>query len=173
MIVGVYAITNLATGKVYIGSSRDTSKRIGVHLRSLRDGKHPYKPLQEDWNQVGEESFSFDVIEEAIESELPARELDWLRTCRGRSAGVYNVTDRTNRATISNFPVPGETALRSHRRAKLLSQAELAKLAGISTTTVCLLESGLQQARISTVRKLATALDIDPATILVKKEDLQ
>jgi transcriptional regulator with XRE-family HTH domain len=51
--------------------------------------------------------------------------------------------------------------LREIRQRKLLTQAELAALAGTTEATVNRLENGLQQPRISTVRKLAEALGVE------------
>ncbi len=45
------------------------------------------------------------------------------------------------------------------RQRRVLTQADLARLAGLSKTTVNLLEQGRHPARVSTVRKLAEALD--------------
>lgn len=52
------------------------------------------------------------------------------------------------------------------RRAKFLTQVELAQRAGLTESTVSRLERGLQLARISTVRKLAGALGVEPAEIV-------
>ncbi|MDP9366508.1 MAG: helix-turn-helix domain-containing protein [Chloroflexota bacterium] len=49
--------------------------------------------------------------------------------------------------------------LRRARQRRVLTQADLARLAGLSKTTVNLLEQGRHPARVSTVRKLAEALD--------------
>ena len=52
--------------------------------------------------------------------------------------------------------------LRELRRRKLLSQRELAQLAGVSPTTVINIEAGKIQPHPSTLRKLAEALGISP-----------
>ena len=50
--------------------------------------------------------------------------------------------------------------LREARLRRMLTQAELAELAGTTEATVNRLEQGLQRPRISTVRKLAEALGV-------------
>ena len=55
--------------------------------------------------------------------------------------------------------------LREWRQRRLLSQEELAKKAGIGVTTVVRIEGG-QGARLSTLRKLAEALDITADQLL-------
>ena len=55
--------------------------------------------------------------------------------------------------------------LRAARRDAVLTQAELATAAGLSEATVVAAEKG-QRVRISTVRKLAAALGVDPKELL-------
>jgi transcriptional regulator with XRE-family HTH domain len=50
--------------------------------------------------------------------------------------------------------------LRSIRLQRLLTQADLAELAGMTTASISRLETGRSSARISTVRKLAAALNV-------------
>jgi transcriptional regulator with XRE-family HTH domain len=60
--------------------------------------------------------------------------------------------------------------LRTERRRRLMSQQDLADKAGTSEATVNRLENGLQQARFSTIRRLAEALDVQPGTLLEPEE---
>jgi transcriptional regulator with XRE-family HTH domain len=55
--------------------------------------------------------------------------------------------------------------LREFRSRRSLSQQELADLAGVSRTTVLKAESGKQQPRPRTLRKLAKVLRIDPSEL--------
>jgi len=64
-----------------------------------------------------------------------------------------------NRST----PLP---ALATHRRQQGLTQRQLGELAGVAHTTVQQLESLKRGAYPQTLRKLATALGIDPAELL-------
>ena len=56
--------------------------------------------------------------------------------------------------------------LKELRDARFLSHRELAKIAGVSPTTVLTLEAGKTEAQRRTVRKLAEALDVDPRELL-------
>jgi DNA-binding XRE family transcriptional regulator len=47
-----------------------------------------------------------------------------------------------------------------------LSQAQLAKLAGLTQQAICLLEQGKRRPLLDTCQKLARALNIDPAELL-------
>jgi transcriptional regulator with XRE-family HTH domain len=56
--------------------------------------------------------------------------------------------------------------LKALRDARFLSHRELAKLAGVSPTTVLNLENGETEAQRRTVRKLAEALDVAPSELV-------
>jgi transcriptional regulator with XRE-family HTH domain len=56
--------------------------------------------------------------------------------------------------------------LRQLRRERMLSQAELAKLADTTQATLSLLERGERMAQPRTVRKLADAFGIEPRELL-------
>jgi len=59
--------------------------------------------------------------------------------------------------------------LRLERQRQALTQEELAHRAGITRLAVSQLERGLVQPRIPTLRKLAEALGIKPASLLVNE----
>lgn len=62
---GVYSITNLVTGKRYIGStSQNFKKRWRLHRSELRRGKHHSPRLQNAWNRYGEAAFEFAIVEQ-------------------------------------------------------------------------------------------------------------
>jgi transcriptional regulator with XRE-family HTH domain len=56
--------------------------------------------------------------------------------------------------------------LRELREERFLSHRELARLAGVSPTTVLNLERGVGDAQRRTIRKLAQALQLEPAKLL-------
>lgn len=63
-VSGIYAITNKATGKLYIGESLDIYRRWHEeHISQLRKNRHYNKALQKDFNKYGEENFSFEILE--------------------------------------------------------------------------------------------------------------
>jgi transcriptional regulator with XRE-family HTH domain len=57
------------------------------------------------------------------------------------------------------------TSLREVRTERLLSIRGLAQRAGVAPSTVYLIEAGRTVPRLSMVRRLATALDVAPATV--------
>lgn len=63
MTSGAYMISCIASGKVYVGSSGDIRKRMEVHIRTLRAGRHVNSELQADFDLHGENKFSFSVLD--------------------------------------------------------------------------------------------------------------
>ncbi len=60
---GIYKITCLSNGKIYIGSAFNLSNRMSTHKYTLKNNKHKNKHLQNAWNVYGEESFLFETLE--------------------------------------------------------------------------------------------------------------
>ena len=56
--------------------------------------------------------------------------------------------------------------LREVRERKFITQEELAERTGITRANISRLENGLQRPRISTVRRLATALGVEPEELI-------
>ena len=78
---GVYQITNVVSGKVYIGSAINVTSRWSDHLKNLRGGRHHSPKLQHAWNKYGEGNFILEVLEKVTdENMLIAREQYWLDT---------------------------------------------------------------------------------------------
>jgi transcriptional regulator with XRE-family HTH domain len=55
--------------------------------------------------------------------------------------------------------------LRRLRLLRALTQEDLSDLSGIQSSTICRLETGARRARLSTIRALATALEVAPDAI--------
>lgn len=47
---GIYKITNLLNGKVYVGQSKNVYKRKIQHFAALRKDCHENGAMQADWN---------------------------------------------------------------------------------------------------------------------------
>lgn len=79
-ICAVYAIRHSITHRVYIGYSKDVTRRWQGHRHALRRGTHHSYALQQDWNRDGEDAFMFEVLEEALPQNVRAIEQRWLTT---------------------------------------------------------------------------------------------
>ncbi len=63
LAMGIYQIRNLKNGKIFIASAKDLRGRINSSKFQLKNGSHPNREMQRDYNEVGEEGFSFDVLD--------------------------------------------------------------------------------------------------------------
>ena len=62
--------------------------------------------------------------------------------------------------------------LRELRRAKFLTQRELARKADVGLSTIVRLEKGQQAPTFQTIKRLAAALEVDPSELAVEDESL-
>lgn len=88
---GIYIITNWVNLKYYIGSSVDVGRRLFRHKNDLLKNKHDNSKLQRAWNKYGEESFTFEQVENCPEDSLVEREQFWLDDMRAVELG-YNLS---------------------------------------------------------------------------------
>ncbi len=56
--------------------------------------------------------------------------------------------------------------LRYERRRRFLTQEELAETTGLTPSTISRIEAGIQEPRLSTVKRLAAALGMEPADLI-------
>ena len=72
----IYGILNKVSGKYYIGSAVNFSKRKSRHLKLLRENKHHSYLLQKEWD---ENLFDFIILEKVLGKEfLTEREQWWI-----------------------------------------------------------------------------------------------
>jgi group I intron endonuclease len=105
MKAGIYKITNIANGKVYVGSSSNIAGRWRQHASTLRLGKHANPKLQHAWNKYGSDAFTFDVIETVDTADLLIREAHHIRELDAVLSG-YNISNSPGRerAGMSHTP---------------------------------------------------------------------
>ena len=66
---GVYSVTCLANGWVYIGSTQSIRMRWKTHKSHLRNGRHNIPQLQADWDKYGPDAFICEVVTVVPENE--------------------------------------------------------------------------------------------------------
>ena len=74
MNIGVYKITNLSSGRFYIGSAQNIYKRKQRHFKTLRSNSHHNIFLQRVFNKYGEDDFKVQYMKTGTLEE--ARELE-------------------------------------------------------------------------------------------------
>ena len=61
--VGVFRVLNTVNGKSFIGTSVNLPAMLNRQKAQLAMKGHPNRELQSDWNELGEESFIFEVLD--------------------------------------------------------------------------------------------------------------
>ena len=87
-MIGVYKITNLVNGKVYIGQSKDVEKRLYEH-RICSTNVHLRRAIK----QYGVDNFSFELLEELSIEHLNERERFWIASLKATDPNFgYNLS---------------------------------------------------------------------------------
>ena len=69
--MGLFAIRNLASGRLLIDKSTNLPGSLNRHRMELRMGTHRCRKLQEDWFHYGEAAFGFEILERIKERIEP------------------------------------------------------------------------------------------------------
>lgn len=92
-MVGIYKITNLVNGKLYIGQSIDIKSRWYQHkYKSNHKSEIGYdSPIHKAIRKYGENNFRFEVIEECSFEELDCKEIEWISRLNTICPNGYNI----------------------------------------------------------------------------------
>lgn len=83
-VCGIYTITNIVTGVVYVGQALDIGRRWKIHRWGLRKGAHTNQRLLRSWQKHGPDAFRFEIIKvldvnsPTIAADLNAAEIEAL-----------------------------------------------------------------------------------------------
>ena len=104
---GVFQIKNIANGKVLLGSSLNLEGPLNKHRFMLRINSHPNKELQKDWNELGSDQFTFEILETVpikddpnfnLKDELTLLEEIWLEKLQPFGERGYNPSAKIREA---------------------------------------------------------------------------
>jgi len=116
--VGIYKITCIPNGKIYVGSSVDVHRRWGLHRTDLNTGKNNNKYLLRAFEKYGKESFMWEVIEECSQNILWEREQYYLDTLQPFNEKGYNS------ARVVKAPMTGKKhTLEDRQRMSIIQKA--------------------------------------------------
>ena len=103
-IIGVYKISNILSGRYYIGYSTNINRRFTVHRSKLKQNCHDNIFLQRAYNLDGEDKFIYEIIHIChTEEEAKEIELQYLTDLTIRNI-IYNL----------NFNNSGGDLLKNH-----------------------------------------------------------
>jgi group I intron endonuclease len=86
---GIYKITRLKTGEVYIGKSTDIKKRWTEHCKTVYGvGSIAHSMLHTTMQKDGIENFIFEVVEETTKDKLTEREKYWINFYGSKEYGL-------------------------------------------------------------------------------------
>lgn len=89
----IYIMQNLATNKVYVGSTCNTKIRFLCHINALKLGKHPVEDMQRDFDKYGG-LFIFYVVDRIKDFEEKRKEYEWMKRLNSYKRDVgYNYKD--------------------------------------------------------------------------------
>lgn len=105
-LAGVYKITNIQNGRIYIGSTSRFKTRAYSHNNDLIAKRHLNKFLQNDYNKCGSENFIFEVVEVVFgnRNERIEREQYFINQFYDEQKNCYNLVReaRDNRGGTRN-----------------------------------------------------------------------
>ena len=101
--MGVFSLRNNQTGRVFLGSSLNLKNKYERIKIMLGMGNHYNSELQKDWNDYGEESFTFEILETLevkddksynYSEDLEILELLWIDKFRPFPEKCYNKNEK-------------------------------------------------------------------------------
>lgn len=86
---GIYKITRLKTGEIYIGKSTDVKKRWTEHCKTAFGvGSIAHSVLHTTMKKDGIENFTFELLEEVPKDKLTEREKYWITFYDSKNYGM-------------------------------------------------------------------------------------
>lgn len=139
MTTGIYKITNLTNGKIYIGQSVHIERRWEEHCRPSASSL-----ISSAIKKYGIKNFSFEIIEVCQKSKLNERESHWIKYYNSLTPRGYNVEDNTesDHSLYSHFSKDELLNILKELQFTKLTLSEIAKKHNLSVSTISRINSG-------------------------------
>jgi group I intron endonuclease len=149
-MIGIYKITNLINGKVYIGQSIDIKQRWFKHKSAafnIADKNYEY-PLYRAIRKYGLDNFLFEVLEECSKDELCEKEKFYIAKYHAHGKCGYNQDDGGNGGS-HNFKLTDEdiTAIIARLKYSMDNAFIIGADFGVGGTTIKNINRGLVHRR--------------------------
>lgn len=138
-MIGIYKITNLINGKVYIGQSIHIERRWKEHCSPSANSL-----ISSAIKKYGKDNFLFEVVEECSSKELNEKEEYYIHFFNSIVPNGYNVTDVTNGNSTTYIYFSKEDLLDIIDKIKNtnMSFQEIANIHNLSTRTIYHINKG-------------------------------
>lgn len=134
---GVYVITNLVNGKVYVGSAaKSLRNRTRAHETLLMRGKHSNVYLQRAWNKYGAKSFIVSVLEECSSTTCVEKEQWWMGKLNAFGEG-YNLCPTAGSRKGTKLSEETKELISKKKRGVSLSDETKRKMSESQVGRVC------------------------------------
>ena len=143
-MIGIYAIKNIADGKMYIGKSINIERRFMHHFSSaFNQNTVDYNsPLHIAIREFGKDNFVLSIIEQCQKNELNNREFFWINHHDTIYPNGYNINhggNKLNGRKLSLVEIEEITVLLKQTKIKI---EDIAKRYGVSKYLVTRINTG-------------------------------
>ncbi len=126
---GIYLITCIASGRIYVGSAVIITKRWCNHRHDLEQRRHCNPHLQYSWNKYGEAAFKFSVLEYCSKQDLLDREQFHIDSLSATKQGVgFNMNPIAGSNLGRKFGLETRAKMSAARRGTKLSAEHCKKI---------------------------------------------
>ena len=100
---GVFRVVNTASGRALVGSTVDLPGMLNRQRFQLECGSHADSDLQRDWDDLGPDAFTFEVLDELDLGDEPAQDVAdelavlkqmWIERLATVGASLYSLSGR-------------------------------------------------------------------------------
>jgi group I intron endonuclease len=163
-MIGIYKVTNLVDGKIYIGQSRNIGQRWTKHRCSpFNVNSSQYDtPFYKAIRKYGIDNFQFEIIEQCSIDILNEREIFWIKFYDSNNLDKgYNLTSGgQNAITTPKLTYEEVTKIIDLLINSSLSQEEIGRMFNVSQRIISGINQGQNWVRENLVYPIRSASDI-------------